>query len=146
MPRNRHLEWRVPYAPGKLEAIGYNGGQIVARDVRETTSVPAAIELLADRRVATIHDVLILNASIVDAKGRVVPTASNLLRFSVNGGKIIGVGNGNPNSLEPDVASQRKAFNGFAQAILRIGNDRGPVDISVASLGLKGTRLRIMAG
>jgi len=146
MPRNRHLEWRVPYAPGKLEAIGYNGGQIVARDVRETTSVPAAIELLADRRVATIHDALILNASIVDAKGRVVPTASNLLRFSVNGGKIIGVGNGNPNSLEPDVASQRKAFNGFAQAILRIGNDRGPVDISVASLGLKGTRLRIMAG
>ena len=146
MPRNRHLEWRVPYAPGKLEAIGYNGGQIVARDVRETTSVPAAIELLADRRVATIHDVLILNASIVDAKGRVVPTASNLLRFSVNGGKIIGVGNGNPNSLEPDVASQRKAFNGFAQAILRIGNDRGPVEISVASLGLKGTRLRIMAG
>jgi beta-galactosidase len=146
MPRNRHLEWRVPYAPGKLEAVGYNGGQAAARDTRETTGAPAAIELLADRRVATIHDVLILNASVVDAKGRVVPTASNLLRFSVNGGKIIGVGNGNPNSLEPDVASQRKAFNGFAQAILRIGNDRGPVDISVASPGLKGTRLRIIAG
>ena len=146
MPRNRHLEWRVPYAPGKLEAVGYNGGQVAARDVRETTGVPAAVELLADRRVATIGDVLILNASVVGGKGRVVPTASNLLRFSTTGAKIIGVGNGNPNSLEPDVASQRKAFNGFAQAILRIGNVRGPIDISVASPGLKGTRLRIVAG
>ena len=40
--------------------------------------------------------------------------------FRANGGTMIGVGNGNPNSLEPDVASQRKAFNGLAQAIVRV--------------------------
>ena len=145
MARNRHLEWRVPYTPGRLEAVGYNGAQVAARDVRETTGVPAAIEMLADQRVATIGDVLILNASVVDVKGRVVPTASNLLRFATTGGKIIGVGNGNPNSLEPDVASQRRAFNGFAQAIMRVTN-RGVVDISVSSPGLKPARLRIITG
>ncbi len=32
---------------------------------------------------------------------------------------MIGVGNGNPTSHEADVASQRKAFNGLAQAIVR---------------------------
>jgi iron complex outermembrane receptor protein len=121
MPRNRHLEWRVPYAPGRLEAIGTNGGQVAARDVRETTGPAHAVQLLADRRMARAGEVVILNAAVVDARGRVVPTASNLLRFSASGGRIIGVGNGNPNSLEPDIASQRKAFNGFAQAILRLG-------------------------
>jgi len=72
-----------------------------------------------------------------------VPTADNLLRFSASGGTVIGVGNGNPNSLEPDVASERHAFNGLAQAIIRVA--RGPVQISVASDGLSGSRMRIVA-
>jgi beta-galactosidase len=143
MPRNRHLEWRVPYAPGKLEAIGYNRGRIVARDVRETTGPARAVHLTADRRLAKAGEVVIANAAIVDARGRPVPTADNLLRFSAGGGDVIGVGNGNPNSLEPDVASERRAFNGLAQAIVRVG--RGPVDIAVATDGLAGSRVRIVA-
>ena len=145
MPRNRHLEWRVPYAPGRLEAVGYNGGQVAARDVRETTGPAHQVTLLADRRLAGAGDVMILNAAVIDAKGRVVPTASNLLLFSTRAGKIIGVGNGNPNSIEPDVAVHRRAFNGFAQCIVRIGQMAGPVDIAAESAGLKGARLRILA-
>jgi beta-galactosidase len=145
MPRNRHLEWRVPYAPGRLEAVGYNGGQVAARDLRETCGPAHEVTLLADRRFSRPGDVVIVNAAVVDAKGRTVPTADNLMRFSASGGSVIGVGNGNPNSVEPDVASQRKAFNGFAQAIVRLGRTIGPVDIAVASLGLKPARLRIMA-
>jgi beta-galactosidase len=145
MPRNRHLEWQVPYTPGRLEAVGYDGGQVAARDVRETSGPAHEVRLLVDRRLARAGDVVILNAAVVDAKGRVVPTASNLLQFSGQGGTIIGVGNGNPNSIEPDAASQRKAFNGFAQAFLRVGNSRGPVDVTVSGVGLKQAKLRIAA-
>jgi beta-galactosidase len=143
MPRNRHLEWRVPYAPGRLEAIGYNRGRVVARDMRETSGFAYAVRLTVDRRLAKAREVVIANAMVVDARGRSVPTADNLLRFTVSGGDVIGVGNGNPNSLEPDVASERRAFNGLAQAIVRVG--RGPVDIAVASDGLTGSRMRIAA-
>jgi beta-galactosidase len=143
MPRNRHLEWRVPYSPGKLEAIGYNGGRIAARAVRETSGAAHSVRLTVDRRLAKADEVVIANAEVVDARGRVVPTADNLLRFSATGGEVIGVGNGNPNSLEPDVATQRQAFNGLAQAIVRVG--RGPVDISATAAGLKGSRMRIVA-
>ena len=93
--------------------------------------------------MARAGEVVIANAIVVDARGRPVPTADNLLRFAATGGEVIGVGNGNPNSLEPDVAAQRKAFNGLAQAIVRVG--RGPVDVSVASDGLAGSRVRIVA-
>jgi beta-galactosidase len=143
MPRNRHLVWQVPYAPGGLEAIGYNGGRIAARDGRETSGPASAVRLTLDRRMARAGEVVIANAMVVDARGRPIPTADNLLRFAASGGEVIGVGNGNPNSLEPDVASQRKTFNGLAQAIVRVG--RGPVDISVASDGLVGSRIRIVA-
>lgn len=143
MPRNRHLEWRVPYAAGRLEAIGYSRGQIAARDVRETTGAASSVRLSVDRRLVKARDVVIANAEVVDAKGRTVPTADNLLRFGASGGVVIGVGNGNPNSLEADVASERRAFNGFAQAIVRVG--RGPVEISVSGDGLSGSRVRIIA-
>jgi len=142
MPRNRHLEWRVPYASGRLEAIGYNGGRPIARDIRQTSGPSHAVRLTLDRRIAKAGEVVIANAMVVDARGRPVPTADDLLRFKTYGGDVIGVGNGNPNSLEPDVASERKAFNGFAQAIVRVR--RGPVDISVAGDKLKGARMRIV--
>jgi beta-galactosidase len=143
MPRNGHTEWRLPYTPGRLEAVGYNRGRQVARDVRETSGPPRAVRLTVDRRVARRSEVVIANAAIIDAGGRPVPTADNLLRFSADGGDVIGVGNGNPNSLEADVASERHAFNGLAQAIVRVG--RGPVDVAVASARLSGARVRIMA-
>ena len=147
MPRNRHLEWRVPYAPGRLEAIGYNGGRRAARAVRETSGPAHSVRLAVDKRRARADgtDVVILNAEVVDSRGRPVPTANNPLRFSARGGTIIGVGNGNPNSMEPDVAAERHAFNGLAQAIIRVGGRAGPVDLSVASDGLAGERLRILA-
>jgi beta-galactosidase len=133
----------VPYAPGRLEAIGYNLGRIAARAVCETSGPAHSVRLTMDRRLAKAGEVVIANAEVVDARGRAVPAADNLLRFSATGGEVIGVGNGNPNSLEPDAAAQRHAFNGLAQATVRVG--RGPVDISVAAVGLKGSRMRIVA-
>lgn len=144
MPRNRHLEWRVPYAPGRLEAIGYNGGRRVAQDVRQTSGPAHAVRLTLAQRLTTSGDVLIANAQVVDRRGRPVPTASNLLKFAVQGGQVIGVGNGNPNSIEADVASERHAFNGLAQAIVRVGA-AGLVDVSVASEGLGGSSIRAVA-
>jgi beta-galactosidase len=102
------------------------------------------VRLTLAQRLATSGDVLIANAQVVDRRGRPVPTASNLLKFAVQGGQVIGVGNGNPNSIEADVASERHAFNGLAQAIVRVGA-AGLVDVSVASEGLGGSSLRAVA-
>jgi beta-galactosidase len=144
MPRNRHLQWSVPYVPGRLEALGYERGRIVARDVRETSGPAHALRLTIDRRVAKPGETLVANAQVVDRRGRPVPTADNLLRFEASGASVIGVGNGNPNSLEPDAASERRAFNGLAQAIVRLGS-AGPIDLSVASDGLASSKMRIAA-
>ncbi len=148
MPRNGHLVWSVPYASGRIEARGLNNGRRVASSVRETAGVATAVLLTADRRVvkADGNDVVMLRAEIVDARGRPVPDADTLLRFETSGGAaVIGVGNGNPTSLEADVASQRRAFHGLAQAIMRVGSQPGPIGVSVFGEGLKSTSLRIMA-
>ncbi|MET0555190.1 MAG: beta-galactosidase GalA [Vicinamibacteria bacterium] len=105
MPRNGHLEWTVPYRPGVLEARGFARGRQVSRARVETAGPPAAVRLTADRTTlaADGEDVAALTAQVVDAKGRAVPTAETPLTFAVEGGgRILGVGNGDPGSHEPD--------------------------------------------
>jgi beta-galactosidase len=106
MPRNSHLEWKVAYQPGSLVARGFDAfGKQVASDAVETTGAPAAVQLIpSDPTIAADGAaVSVVTVRIDDAAGRMIPTAGNLVSFSVTGpGRIIGVGNGDPSSQEPD--------------------------------------------
>ncbi|MGA2863896.1 MAG: beta-galactosidase GalA [Verrucomicrobiota bacterium] len=106
MPKNSHLAWKVNYAPGTLSAKALKAGQVVAQDKVETTGPPAAIKLTPDRPaiMADGEDVSIITVAVADAQGRVVPVAGNLVNLELSGpGRILGVGNGDPSSHEPDV-------------------------------------------
>jgi beta-galactosidase len=105
MPQNGHLEWTVPYQPGVLLARGYVADQEIITGQVETTGEAGAVQLSADRGAIRAHgrDVAVIAAAILDEQGRMIPTAGNELQFSVQGpGRIIGVGNGDPSSHEPD--------------------------------------------
>lgn len=141
--RNHHVEWSVPYAPGVLEAHGYRGGKLVLRERRETAGPAASLRLTADRSrlKADGQDVAILKVEVLDAKGRPVPKADDLVVFEISGAAdVIGVGNGNPTSHEADVANQRSAFNGLCQAIVRTRRGKaGEVRVTASARGLKGS-------
>jgi beta-galactosidase len=106
MERNSHLTWMVKYEPGTLSAKGDNGGKVIAETKVETTGAPAAVRLAPDRSTinADGEDVSVFTVSVTDARGRIVPVATNLVHFELSGpGRIIGVGNGDPSCHEPDV-------------------------------------------
>ena len=148
MPRNRHLEWSVPYVPGKIEAFAYKGGKVILKDKRETAGAPAKVVLTADRTALTGdgRDVAVLRAEVFDAKGRPVPRASDLITFAVSGpGEVIGVGNGNPNSHEADKATRRKAFNGLCSAIVQTRGS-GNITVTASGAGLASGKVVLKAG
>ena len=105
MPENTDLRWQVPYQPGVLEARGYrNGKTALTREVK-TTGPPAGIELIPDRDRITAdgRDVSVITVKVTDSDELTVPSADNEIRFTIEGeGKIIGVGNGDPSSHEPE--------------------------------------------
>jgi beta-galactosidase len=79
-----------------------------------------------------------LEVSVVDAAGRVIPTASNNIQFNVTGPAwVAGVGNGDPSCHEPDRASTRHAFNGYALGLIQSKNFPGKVVVTISSPGLK---------
>ncbi len=105
MKKNSELKWLVKYAPGVLSAKGFNGGRVVSETKIETTGEPAAVQLTPNRPAlaADGKDVSVITVSVTDSQGRVVPVASNTIHFELDGpGKILGVGNGDPSSHEPD--------------------------------------------
>ena len=115
------LNWKVKYAPGTLEARAFRGGRVVAETRVETTTAAVAIRLTPDRAIlhADGEDISVVTVAAVDAQGRVVPTANVPVAFSLTGpGRIIGVGNGDPSSHEPDVfvgapAARARAVDGW---------------------------------
>ena len=105
MPKNSHLEWKVKYTPGVLLARGYNDSKEIVSDKVETTGSPTAIQLTPHKAniQADGEDVSVITVQANDAQGRMVPDAGSEISFEISGpGKIIGVGNGNPSSHEPD--------------------------------------------
>jgi len=140
------LEWELSYQPGRLEARGYKNRKLVAKDIVETSTAPDQISLKNDagKIKADGCDVAVIKVIIKDAKGRVVPTAGNLVKFSIEGpGKIIGTGNGDPSSHEPDKASQRKAFNGYCLVLVQAEKQAGEIRLKASSDTLKSDELLI---
>ncbi|WP_347052034.1 beta-galactosidase GalA [Flavobacterium olei] len=102
MQQNGHLEWKVKYESGALEAIGYKKGKKVLTEIQKTTGNPENVKLTLDKENKANSKVSVITVEVTDKKGLHVPTADNEITFDIKGGKILGVGNGNPTSLEND--------------------------------------------
>ncbi|MBE0537304.1 MAG: DUF4982 domain-containing protein [Phycisphaerae bacterium] len=121
------LRWNdVAYEPGELKAVAYKDGKRIGESRMRTAGEPAALRLTADRNRlnATGEDLSFILVELVDAAGTVCPLAEDMVHFEVDGpGRIAGVGNGNPLSLEPFQAAYRKLF--YGKAMLIIGAEPG---------------------
>jgi beta-galactosidase len=146
MPRYRYSDWHVPYAPGELTAFGYDRGRVTASYTVQTAGAPAALRLVGEVRhlAANGEDVAPVRVEVVDASGRVVPGAENLIHFAIAGpGELAGVANGNPASHEANVAAERKAFRGLSMVMVRATERSGAITVSAQAQGLAPARLVI---
>uniref|UniRef100_A0AB33JIN7 Beta-galactosidase GalA n=1 Tax=Prevotella sp. GTC17262 TaxID=3236797 RepID=A0AB33JIN7_9BACT len=134
MPRNGHLSWQVAYQPGTVEAVGYKNGKKTATRRIETTG--KAVQAKVEKK--QYGDVTVVNISMLDKKGRFVPTACETLNATITGNiRFLGWGNGDSAFTDTERPStpdarhmQVKTFNGLAQIILQ-SKDAGPFGITV---------------
>lgn len=147
MPRYGHLEWTAVYRPGRLKAVGYKAGRRVCQTVVATAGAPAQIRAAADRTLLAADgaDVAVVDITLHDRRGTLVPDANVQLTLSVEGNaSILGVGNGNPAMQAAEQPAERQAkvfsvetFNGCAQVILKTTDQPGDITLTVAADGCR---------
>ena len=145
---------RIRRPPGKYRLsfpVDFTRGTVLARGVRDgravefsaSTAGPLAMlrmtpdrkRLVSDGRDATVVDVVAL-----DECGREVPDCCEMVSVRLSGeGRILGVGNGNPVSHEPDKcpegAWRRRLFNGRMQIVVQSGLEPGEMSIEASAPG-----------
>jgi len=146
MPKYRYLDWKVPYAPGKLSAIGYDRGHEVASMIMRTAGAPVSLRLVDEYNHlrADGESIAPIAVEVVDAHGWIASMADNMVHFSVTGyGQLAGVANGNPASHESNIADRRRAFHGLCMVLVRAGRHPGIINIRAKASGLISAVLQI---
>jgi beta-galactosidase len=144
------LRWdSVAYEPGELKVVVYKNKKEWALDSVKTTGPIAQIELTAENGwiQANGNDLVFITAKIADKDGLKVPTADDLIQFTLHGpGMITAVGNGDPTCYDSFQSDRYRAFHGQCLAIIRsIEGKRGTIQISATSNGLKSNIIAIQS-
>ncbi|MCF7220368.1 glycoside hydrolase family 2 TIM barrel-domain containing protein [Marilutibacter chinensis] len=142
--------YRVPYAPGRLLALGYRDGREAGRWELRTAGRPALVVTTTDRSqlAANGEDLAYVTVELHDADGTPVYARSDdrQVRVRVRGaGTLAGIGNGNPIDVSSFQSGDRKSFHGRVVAVVRAGTRAGPIIVDVETDGLPSRQLRLNA-
>ena len=134
--------WQIPYQPGILKAVGYANSKAIASSQLQTAKQVSKIKLSADRSTikANGQDLSYITVELTDANGTRNPKAENLLKFRIEGGIIVGVGNANPVSLESYQLPQRKAWQGRCLVIVKSYDKAGKIILTASATGLQSSK------
>ena len=152
LEKDGYLMWKTTYKPGRLMAYGYKNGRRVLTERIETTG--PAEQLRVETSKTTLRrdgqDIVVVDLTLLDKKGRYVPDACDEISISIEGdAEILGWGNGDPGfkSVERPQTADKKhtrlnAFMGNAQFILRgiVSKELSP---TVVTVSLKGNAMTI---
>lgn len=92
-----------------------------------------------------LRDLSYILVEAVDKDGNLCPLADNEVQFELSGpGTIAGVGNGNPQSLDPFQANHVKLFYGKARFIVKSKSvERGAIQVEAKSNGIENGTAKI---
>jgi beta-galactosidase len=91
----------LPFESGELTVTGVRGDEVLT-DTLITAGETAQVQCRLILDAKDESDVAIYQIEAYDAQGRFCPLASEELELRAENGQIIGVGNGDPSSLDPE--------------------------------------------
>lgn len=134
----------IPYEEMELSAEGYKNGRMVTKDVQMIPGKERRLLLQASHSSLKTggFDAVAINVFLTDENGLYVNDDDQKVHFAVENGKILGVGNGNPNSHEADISKERMLFHGNAQAIIKPEGEE-TIKVTVCADGVKDAVIEI---
>lgn len=144
---NNTIVWHVPYADGKIKAIGYIGLVESAHFELNTSGEPTQILLTADKEkiLSDGQDLSHITVQLADENGIPVPDADQIIQFEISGkGKIIGLDNGDLRRLEAPKVDAVKTYFGKALAVVQSGREQDNIILKVSGERLQTAIIQIL--
>jgi beta-galactosidase len=133
----KNIQWK----PGNITAIGYDdAGRKICETKKTTAGVPAAIRLTRignpKGMKADGHDVVLVEAEVVDKNGQRCPIAMNLLHFKLQGAAEWrgGMAQGPNNYI---LATSLPVECGVNRVLIRSTTKAGAINLTATADGLK---------
>lgn len=145
--RMHQVRWEVRFVPGTLELIGYNQGVKVASHRVDTSKEMEKIEIKPYRSFMYNDgfDVIPFDITAYDENEKFVPTCQEKVSIEViEGGRLLGTGNGNPNCHEDFKSEVRSLFQGKCQAIIAANEKAKQIRVKV-TVRAKGDKPQIVS-
>ena len=140
-----HLMWRVKFESGEVKAVARKNGKVVAEKTIRTSGAPAQLRMTSDRirfgNNPNGDNLAFITVEVIDKDGNLCPRADDQVFFEVEGGRIVGVDNGNPISMERFKDTKRKAFNG--KCLVVVATDGGDVTVRAKGYQLGGSEVMV---
>lgn len=108
--------FKTKYAPGKLEAVAYDGS---GREIGGNTLVSGSGERKLTATAKKYGELTYVEIAITDQNGIVERNADEKLCLSVSGGELLGFGSATPRTEESFLSGEYTTYYGRALAIVR---------------------------
>ncbi len=141
-----HVAWHVTYEPGEVRVVARKNGKQVNEKTIRTAGAPYHIRLTSNRNVlkANGRSLSFVTVEVVDKEGNLCPWADQNIQFSLTGeGKIAGVDNGSPFSLERFQANSRHAFFGKCMVVVQAGKAPSVIKLTAKGVDLQPQTIEI---
>lgn len=139
--------WQVPYAPGVIQALGYDDiGALVAQETETSFGDSAALCIHADRKkiAGDGRELVFCTITARDAQGNQVKNARDQVHVTVTAPlKLVGLDNGDSTDMGEYKCDCRRLFSGMLLAVVSAEGGPGVGEIRVSAPGLEGDCCRI---
>jgi hypothetical protein len=144
--KNNTITWTLPFASGKLRAVGRTTGKDLASFELNTTGKPVTIVAKSD--VSQLKDnkqeLANIFVTLCDKSGNTIYSAENEITCEVTGPvRILGMEDSNPKNIENYKDNKQHAFHGKLLIYIQSLDKPGKAVIKLSSPGLKGTVVEI---
>jgi beta-galactosidase len=137
---NRTLSWRVPFTPGTLKAVGYNGASAACSFELTTPGKPHHLRLIPEESTlpADGRSLALIRVQVVDEQGIPIYFADNSVTFEVTGAaRLRAVDSGDLTSRERFQSDHRRVDHGQCLLIIQSASiAAGTISVRATADGL----------